>query len=364
VKDIGQPTGCFQWGYIDRTGKLVIPATRVSPLEFSEGLAALAVNGKMGYIDTSNKFAIAAQFDEAFPFFDGVAEATLAKKPVLIDKTGKVLCALPTTYLHPGATHFSEGLSPFSAVVGGGSKYGFVDKACRVVIPAKFNGAQEFSDGLAAIQQGEKWGFIDKSGKLVISPQFEGPDEPFRGGLAQIIGDDGGYAYIDKSGKLLKPWAGPAPATAAPAPAPSPAATTPAPAPAPAVKPNPALAKQYFQRGEAAAWRYDYNTATASYKEAVRLAPDNDEYAYELGLQLCINGKYEEAILYYQKAIELKPQEILYHYNLAEAYAELGKATEAMREADTAVRLAPNNEYAIASRKRVIAKLKSKSGPN
>ena len=39
------------WGYIDKTGKMVIPATFESADEFSEGLACVQKDGKYGYVD-------------------------------------------------------------------------------------------------------------------------------------------------------------------------------------------------------------------------------------------------------------------------------------------------------------------------
>jgi hypothetical protein len=42
-----------------------------------------------------------------------------------------------------------------------------------VVIPAQFEDARDFSEQLAAVKSGAKWGFIDKAGKIVIPAQFE-----------------------------------------------------------------------------------------------------------------------------------------------------------------------------------------------
>jgi hypothetical protein len=41
-----------KWGYIDKKGKMVIPAVYDGADIFSEGLARVEVNGKWGYIDT------------------------------------------------------------------------------------------------------------------------------------------------------------------------------------------------------------------------------------------------------------------------------------------------------------------------
>lgn len=54
------------------------------------------------------------------------------------------------------------------------------------LVSPKYEDAESFSDGLAAVKQGGKWGYIDESGKLVISCQFD-KAYPFSEGLA-IVG--------------------------------------------------------------------------------------------------------------------------------------------------------------------------------
>lgn len=107
-------------GYIEPTGKWVIPATQfVGTREFSEGLAPVKINigtekrpvWKRGYIDKEANFVIKAQFDEAFPFSDGMARVMMIK-----------------------------GWST--------KKYGFIDRTGRMVFEPVFDLANDFWDGL------------------------------------------------------------------------------------------------------------------------------------------------------------------------------------------------------------------------
>jgi WG containing repeat len=41
------------------------------------------------------------------------------------------------------------------------------------VIPAQFNKAKNFSEGLSAVKIDDKWGYINQTGKVVIQPQFK-----------------------------------------------------------------------------------------------------------------------------------------------------------------------------------------------
>src|SRR5664280_2471586 len=58
-----------KFGYIDRTGKLVLKADFAGASRFSEGMAAVQLQkyGKVGYIDETGKVIIPPQFDLADP---------------------------------------------------------------------------------------------------------------------------------------------------------------------------------------------------------------------------------------------------------------------------------------------------------
>src|SRR5260370_35361671 len=71
------------WGFIDKKGKLVIPAQFQDPgpmpMQFSEGLAAAIIpregrhGMQVGYIDKNGRVAIAPQFVSAAPFSNSLA---------------------------------------------------------------------------------------------------------------------------------------------------------------------------------------------------------------------------------------------------------------------------------------------------
>jgi WG containing repeat len=95
------------WGYIARTGEMIIPPHYDNADEFYEGLAAVEVGTKYGFIDESGKIVIPPQFDDrAFWFNDGLANVRLRDKWGFIDKTGKMV--IPPLYDEGGK--FSEGL--------------------------------------------------------------------------------------------------------------------------------------------------------------------------------------------------------------------------------------------------------------
>lgn len=195
-----------KFGFIDKTGKLVIKPQFYSLGSFSEGLAAVKIggydNGKMGFIDKTGNFVINPQFDWAGGFSEGLAAVKIGDKCGYIDDFGKIVI-IPQ---FDRAWEFHEGLAPIC--IGyylNGGKWGFIDKTGRASIKQVFDGATWFSEGWAAVKIGDKWGYIDKLGKFVINPQFDEARQ-FHDGLACVrIGDyeNGKYGFIDKTGHYV-----------------------------------------------------------------------------------------------------------------------------------------------------------------
>ena len=69
-----------KWGYIDRTGKLVLPPAYQLASDFSEGLAAVMVDKRWGYVDKSGRFAVAPVFDAAYDFYGGRASVAVGRR--------------------------------------------------------------------------------------------------------------------------------------------------------------------------------------------------------------------------------------------------------------------------------------------
>src|SRR5918995_5572892 len=55
-------------GFIDRSGRIVIPPTFEFAWQFSEGLASAWRNGRAGYIDRTGKFVVPPLFEYAKAF--------------------------------------------------------------------------------------------------------------------------------------------------------------------------------------------------------------------------------------------------------------------------------------------------------
>jgi hypothetical protein len=196
--------------FIDENGKVAIPCAFDSAGDFSEGLAPVRIGRLWGYIDRSAKIVIAPQFQGAAEFRDGLGR---------IEVWDRILCTNQTytkddapTYafvIHDMTFHLTSGCFAEH------QRFGYVDTKGELAIKPQFFMAEDFSEGLAAVRIEEsatsKYAFIDKSGKIVIPAQFDGAfsfaealaavETGFRAEGGQKVAGQSGF--IDKSGNFV-----------------------------------------------------------------------------------------------------------------------------------------------------------------
>jgi hypothetical protein len=81
-----------KFGFLDKSGKIIIEATYDAASDFSEGLAAIRVGNSYGYIDKTNKKVIEPKFAWAGDFIGSLAQVTFSDGyNGYIDKTGKTI---------------------------------------------------------------------------------------------------------------------------------------------------------------------------------------------------------------------------------------------------------------------------------
>lgn len=188
------------YGFIDRTGKMIIQPQYAIASPFAAGLARVGIQSDTdytwGYIDKTGKVVIPIQFQDAEDFSEGLAAIRAGELSGYINKSGSIVITPQFEY----ASNFKEGLAPFVQI-----KFGYIDKTGKTVIHPQYDLAYPFSEGLARVTVGHETGalagFIDTAGKMVIEPQFADAGD-FHGGYAPVmVGDYTGY--IDKKGKYL-----------------------------------------------------------------------------------------------------------------------------------------------------------------
>lgn len=226
-------------GFIDRAGKRVIKIDdALMANDFHEGLAAVGAREwwkgrSWGYIDRSGRLIIGRQYSFADDFSEGLAGVEVGGKYGFINKQGEVVIPprfeLRKDQRHPNLTissgRFSEGL----ACVKAGGLYGYVNRKGDFVIPPRFARAQEFSEGLAWVATKDektnvvdRVGWVDKTGRWVVTgvsgrafsrglPELfsyanEMEDWRYSEGLVPFVTYSGGkvlQGYMDQKGEVV-----------------------------------------------------------------------------------------------------------------------------------------------------------------
>jgi len=186
---------------IDESGKAVTAKRYEFLNSLQEGRALFYTGpggGKIlyGYLDRNGKEVIPASFEDAGDFMDGTALVKVSEgEYALIDPEGRRL----HTYNHPYVGNPGDGLLSFQAEENG--KYGYLRMDGTVAIPPQYTAALPFTGGRAVINTAENYGnaygLIDQQGKQVIPAQYYElqqlgedrvalgtpiyPDQPYRG---------------------------------------------------------------------------------------------------------------------------------------------------------------------------------------
>lgn len=182
-------TKSHRFGFIDKTGKEIIPLKYVKADKFSEGLAPIKTDmGKISFIDKTGKEVLKTIYTDARSFSGGMAAVMLVKQMGFINKNGETV--IPPIY--DGANDFIDDCTIASLgnvtiqIDKTGkelpllSEYGYVDRLQKKVVidPSKFIDGRGFNaDGLAvvgvAVGNTTLYGAIDKTGKLIIQPKYK-----------------------------------------------------------------------------------------------------------------------------------------------------------------------------------------------
>ncbi|MBP7415978.1 MAG: WG repeat-containing protein [Pyrinomonadaceae bacterium] len=169
-----------KYSFINKQGNTISIDSFESAKDFSEGLAAVRLNGKWGFINSKGEYIVKPQFDDAGSFSGGLA-------PIMV-----------------------------------GKKWGYINGLGKTVISPMYSMAETFSDGLALI--GGSWNeqtslyedyfYIDRTGKRAFDGNFELATSFFKGiahvklKTAKKVEEDhtdreGTFAYIKTDGQKV-----------------------------------------------------------------------------------------------------------------------------------------------------------------
>lgn len=212
-------TATNKWGYIDEHGNMVIAAQFDDAEDFSEGLAAVEVNGKWGYINTAGQMVIPAIYSLAQNFGEGwayvhdadwngyintVGERMLQVKQVPVD-TGM---GVQMQNAYDGQYKFNDG---YAVVIGLHSDYSgslLLDKSGNLYpLGTDITVTDVYSDGRVPVYKNGMYGAMDANGNLAV-PYLYSYMTRFDNGVA-VVQQNNRYGVIDVHGNIVVPieWA-------------------------------------------------------------------------------------------------------------------------------------------------------------
>ena len=235
-------------GIIDRNGREVVPAIYQwlhNVYNFSEGMAAMAQNRKYGFVDATGKVVIPFKYDNVQSFINGIAKVWVGWHHVgyinskgqeiippdfeamdqanlrryhnkfiiglkdsiqhVFDYSGKKITTLPYEKIQ----EFNE--NDKSYLVSMNNKWGTLDSNFTVKIPIKYESLEPIFPNKIAARKNNKIGFLNLKGNEIssfvydwIAPFQDNYMEQYENGVA-IIGIGGRTGLINSYGKLIIP---------------------------------------------------------------------------------------------------------------------------------------------------------------
>jgi hypothetical protein len=179
-----------KWGFVDATGQVIVEPKFENVGSFREQRASIKLNGKLGFIDSNGKITVKPQFTQVSPFFEGRAFVQVGYLWGVIDPNGQVIAKPQFTKF----TYFSEGLAGFAMTQNKQYKTGFIDRNGKIVVELKdiildlegvglrhgLAPAYRKNSDIGALmdefftgRHQKSWGFIDRTGKIAIPLKYD-----------------------------------------------------------------------------------------------------------------------------------------------------------------------------------------------
>ena len=205
-----------QWGFIDTTGRFVVPAEYDEVHSFSNGLAAVRHGHNWGFVDRDGQVVIDLRFRRVGSFTEaGIAWAENEEGVGYILRDG----SWDINPVFHRATDFVGDVAMAAMVVGRTSStmsgstsqsiysYGLIDRDGRwIVEPLSYRDERywstpgRFSLGRAPVQiDGDLWTYVDESGRLLGPPRYARAGE-YIDGTALTELPDGTHELLDPDG--------------------------------------------------------------------------------------------------------------------------------------------------------------------
>jgi hypothetical protein len=168
-----------RWGFMDLSGRVVVPPSYPFMGVFSEGVAIAATDAGDVYLDVHGNIVLPGPYQEATDFIDGLARVKVDGRWGIIDRSG--------AFVHPPT------FDKIGTIVGGAA-WAVQGGRCSVlsasgVVGSDFDDVQMAKhDGTWPVKRGEQWHLLRPDGQL-------------GGGYERVGAVDNGFAMAKQGGK-------------------------------------------------------------------------------------------------------------------------------------------------------------------
>lgn len=186
-----------KYGYVNIRGILSVKAVWDNTIAFNEGLAPVMKDGLWGYVDKSGKNVIPCIYSYAGLFYNGIAAVSdSGGKYMFINSSGK---KINETLWDNYGSYLGGKIIPVKK----DGKWGFIDSQGKILAENIYDDVSSYFNGFTGVKKDGKWGFVDEKGILVVNTVWDRVDK-FCNGLAivskgdkqTLINNKGLYPFI------------------------------------------------------------------------------------------------------------------------------------------------------------------------
>lgn len=199
-----------RWGFVDETGREVIPLKYDKVDGFYEGNGRVCLNNLWGKVDRNGREIIAPKYDVIYAFGSSnkVNQVILNGKYGLIDSLGREIIIPKYDYISGLNTYVDSG-QPNVAEVSLNRLHGLIDENGRELIAPKYQDVyeQSYYNGEVSFKENDKWGYADRNGRVIVQPKYDGYVGIKFGARDYAKVESGGkYGLINRNGRELTPF--------------------------------------------------------------------------------------------------------------------------------------------------------------
>lgn len=183
------------FGFIDKSGGVVIPLDLEAAWHFYQGYAPAMKNGKWGHLDQAGNWAVPPIFQRVDYFFDGFARVMKDDYWGVVDTRGKVVVSPRFTAIEFSGEFFK---------VKKGDMLGLINRNGKLVVEPRYAEMGGVAENLIPVREVEDalWGYLDVHGQWAIEPRYAAACD-FGKGHALIKNSDFQPLIINTDGTIV-----------------------------------------------------------------------------------------------------------------------------------------------------------------